>query len=108
MTKNMTDTLEAMLARGNDSAMLRLTLAARYLEQGESERALEHAEIAVQLDPDYSAAWRLLGKAQAALGLAERAAETFRHGVSVARRRGDEQAAKEMQVFLRRLEAAKG
>jgi Tfp pilus assembly protein PilF len=104
----MTENLEAMLARGNDSAMLRLTLAARYFEQNENERALEHAKVAVQLDADYSAAWRLLGKVQESLGLVERAAETFRQGVSVARRRGDEQAAKEMQVFLRRLESAKG
>jgi Tfp pilus assembly protein PilF len=102
----MTDNLEAMLARGKDSATLRLALAARYFEQGNLNKALEHAEVAVQLDADYSAAWRLLGKVQAASGLEDRAIETFREGMAVARRRGDQQAAKEMQVFLRRLETA--
>jgi Tfp pilus assembly protein PilF len=104
MAGNMTDNLEAMLARGKDSATLRFALAGRYFEQGDLEKALKHAEVAVQLDADYSAAWKLLGKVQAASGLEDRAADTFREGMAVARRRGDQQAAKEMQVFLRRLE----
>ena len=101
-----TDSLEALLARGPDSALLRHTLAAGYFERGELERALAHAEAAVALDADYSAAWKLLGRVQAALGQAREAAATYRRGIAVAERRGDLQAAKEMQVFLRRLEAA--
>jgi len=50
----LTDNLEALLARGPDSAMLRFTLAARYSERGELDRALVHAEAAVALDADYS------------------------------------------------------
>jgi Tfp pilus assembly protein PilF len=103
---DITENLEAMLARGNDNALLRLTLAARYFERGVLDRALEHAEVAVNLDADYSAAWRLLGRIQAATGLGAQAAQTYRHGIAVAERRGDQQAAKEMRVFLRRLEAA--
>lgn len=101
-----TDKLEALLARGPDGAVLRFTLAADYFERGELERAHAHAEAAVALDADYSAAWKLLGKIQAALGYAAEAAATYRRGIAVAERRGDLQAAKEMQVFLRRLEAA--
>jgi Tfp pilus assembly protein PilF len=100
----MTASLEAMLARGSDGAMLRFTLASRYLECGELERALAHAEVAVKLDADYSAAWRLLGKIQEAGGSRELAAESFGRGIAVAEQRGDRQAAKEMRVFLRRLE----
>jgi Tfp pilus assembly protein PilF len=96
--------LEAMLARGDDSATLRFALASRYLTDGRPEAALEHAAVAVQLDADYSAAWKLLGKAQAAAGRAHDAAMTYRHGIGVAERCGDQQAAKEMRVFLKRLQ----
>lgn len=103
---DMTANLEAMLERGNDGAMLRFTLASRYFERGELERALVHAEVAVKLDADYSAAWRLLGRIREAGGSREQAIESFRRGIAVAEQRGDRQAAKEMKVFLRRLEAA--
>jgi Tfp pilus assembly protein PilF len=95
--------LEALLARGPDGAMLRFTLASRYFERGDTDRALVHAERAVALDAGYSAAWKLLGKIQTALGHVHEAAVTYRRGIAVAERRGDLQAVKEMQVFLRRL-----
>ena len=96
--------LEKMLAGGADSAGLRFTLASSYRSAGDLERAAEHARAAVRLDADYSAAWRLLGRVQAELGQHETAAETYRHGIEVAESRGDRQAAKEMRVFLKRLE----
>ena len=99
-----TANLEALLVRGPDTALLRLTLATRYFAANDLARALVHAEAAVALDADYSAAWKLLGKIQAAQGRAPEAAATYRRGIEVAQRRGDLQAAKEMQVFLRRLE----
>ena len=73
-------------------------------EQDEPERAIEHAKVAVTMDPDYSAAWRLLGQAQVAAGRIGAAAESFERGIAVARQRGDRQVEKEMQVFLRRLQ----
>jgi Tfp pilus assembly protein PilF len=103
---DMTANLEAMLARGQDSPALRLALATRYFEQGDMARASAHAAAATEQDPDYSAAWKLLGRAQAAAGQTQAAADTLRKGVAVATRRGDEQAAREMQVFLKRLDKA--
>jgi Tfp pilus assembly protein PilF len=99
----ISDKLEAMLASGRDEPILRYTLAKNYFESGETARALEHAKVAVELDADYSAAWRLLGQIQAAAGQGEAAATTFEHGIGVAERRGDQQAVREMRVFLRRL-----
>ena len=101
---SLTANLEAMLAKGADSASLRFALGSKYLEAGEVERALEHLGVAVSLDPDYSAAWKLLGGAQKEAGLVEEAIQTYRTGIEVAARRGDVQAAKEMRVFLKRLE----
>ena len=95
--------LEGMLARGDDSAMLRFALGNEYLNFGNSELAIKHLSVAVDLDADYSAAWKQLGKAQLEAGLDEQAAGSFERGIEVAQRRGDQQAAKEMRVFLRRL-----
>ncbi len=95
--------LEAMLDRGDDSAMLRFALGNEYLNFGKAESAVKHLSVAVDLDADYSAAWKQLGKAQLEAGLDDAAAESFERGIEVAERRGDQQAAKEMRVFLRRL-----
>lgn len=99
----MIDKLEALLASGKDSADLRFALANAWLRQGDAERAIVHAGFAVQLKPDYSAAWRLLGQAQIAAGKNNDAAVTFERGIQVAEQAGDRQVGKEMQVFLRRL-----
>jgi Tfp pilus assembly protein PilF len=98
------DRLENLLARGEDNATLRFALGSEYLKQDRPDLAIGHLSVAVTLDPSYSAAWKLLGKAQAQAGLLQEAKETYEHGISVARQRGDEQAAREMQVFLRRLQ----
>ena len=103
----MIDKLEAMLAAGQDSAMLRFSLAGHYLKAGDATKAIEHAEVAVTSDPDDSAAWRLLGQAQAAAGFTVEAAQSFERGIAVASESGDRQVEKEMQVFLRRLKGPK-
>lgn len=102
----MIEKLEALIAAGQDSASLRFALANHYLKNGDSERAIEHAEVAVSLDPNYSAAWRLLGQAQVSAGRPDDAALSFERGIVVARNSGDRQVEKEMQVFLRRLKKA--
>ena len=97
------ENLESMLAAGRDDALLRFTLGNAYLAE-DPARAAEHLELAVALDPDYSAAWKSYGKALAAAGRAEDAIEAYRMGIETATRKGDIQAAKEMGVFLKRLE----
>lgn len=93
-----------MLARGQDSALLRFSLGGEYLNCGDAARAAEHLQKAVEQDPAYSAAWKLLGKAAAEAGQPGEAADAYRRGIEVAEAKGDRQAAKEMRVFLRRLE----
>jgi predicted Zn-dependent protease len=97
------DNLEAMLAAGQDNALLRFTLGNILLKEGETEGAVEHLRQAVNQDPGYSAAWKVYGKALQALGDAEGAATAYETGIAAARKKGDIQAAKEMQVFLKRL-----
>lgn len=97
------DALEKLLERGQDSAMLRLALGNAYQRRGERETAMRHLREAVRLDPDYSAAWKGLGRLLAEAGCCEEALETYRRGLEVAERRGDMQVVRELQVFIRRL-----
>jgi predicted Zn-dependent protease len=103
MTDDMIARLEALLAKGGDSAVLRLALASRYLDAGDAPAAVGHAEAAVRLDPEYSAAWKALGRALTAAGRDADALIAYERGAKVAERRGDQQAAKEMRVFGKRL-----
>ncbi len=105
---NAVERFEAMLATGKDSALLRFSLGTQYLAESDAARAALHLRQAVTLDPAYSAAWKLLGKALAEQGLREEAVEAFRSGIAVAEGRGDKQAAREMAVFLKRLERNPG
>lgn len=95
---------EALLAQGKDNALLRFGLGTQYLKDGEAGRAIEHLRAAVAHDPDYSAAWKLLGKALEAAACPLEAMAAYRDGIAAAERKGDKQAAREMAVFLRRLE----
>ena len=102
----LTDNFEAMLAAGKDSPLLRFSLGNAYLLAGDAARALPHLQSAVAQDPQYSAAWKLLGKALAANGDPAAAADAYRAGIVAADAKGDKQAAKEMAVFLKRLSRA--
>jgi Tfp pilus assembly protein PilF len=104
MAQDLIASLEALLEKGNDGATLRLALAARYLDKGDAPAAVVHAQAAVRLDAEYSAAWKALGQALAAAGREADALRSYERGIAVAERRGDRQAAKEMRVFSRRLE----
>lgn len=93
---------EAMLARGQDSALLRYGLGNAYLSAADPGAAIPHLAEAVRLDPTYSAAWKLYGKALAAAGNHAAAVAALSQGVVTAETKGDIQAAREMQVFLKR------
>ena len=58
-------------------------------------------------NPRYSAAWKALGEARAGTGSLDRAADVYERGIAAAREAGDIQAAKEMEVFLKRLRKAR-
>jgi Tfp pilus assembly protein PilF len=102
------ENFEGMLAGGQDNALLRFSLGNAYLKEGRAEQAAEQLRAAVAHDPSYSAAWKLLGKALTEAGEPAAAADAYREGIQTAEARGDKQAAKEMQVFLRRLEREAG
>jgi Tfp pilus assembly protein PilF len=93
-----------LLAAGRDDALLRFSLGNEYLKSGDAAAAAEHLRAAVEHDANYSAAWKLLGRALEAGGAPNDALAAYREGIRVAEAKGDKQAAKEMGVFARRLE----
>ena len=96
--------LEKLLSQRKESALLRFSLGSEYLKLRENWVAVFHLKRALELDPNYSAAWKLLAMALADGGVLNEALDTYRRGIEVAQRRGDQQAVKEMTVFARRLE----
>lgn len=104
----MLNELLKLLEKGPDNALLRFSIGSNYLKMGEIDLAQMHLEKAVKLDPNYSAAWKLYGNTLWQNGDTEAAEDAFVKGVQVARDRGDIQAAKEMEVFLKRLQKEVG
>lgn len=98
----MIENLHGMLERGIDSALLRYSLGNEFLKLGNTDAAVVHLREALKFDADYSAAWKTLGKALAQAGQHAEAVDVLGHGMEVAERRGDIQAAKEMGVFRNR------
>ena len=95
--------LEKMLAAGNDNLLLRYTLGTICLKEGALEAAVEHLQQALSQDPKHSASWKSYGKALMQLERNQDAVQAYESGISVAREKGDIQAVKEMEVFLKRL-----
>ncbi len=95
--------LRAQLGGPRDGALLRFSLGNALLGNGDAAGAAVAFREAVGFDATYSAAWKMLGRALAQNGDSDAAIGAFEHGIEVAHGRGDEQAAKEMIVFLRRL-----
>jgi Tfp pilus assembly protein PilF len=99
----MLEQLLQLLESGQDNAPLRFGLGNAYLKQGDAGNAAKHLAKAIDLDASFSAAWKLYGKALQEAGDEDGAADAYRTGIEVANVNGDIQAAKEMEVFLKRL-----
>ena len=96
--------LEKLLGTPRDGALLRYSLGLEYAKSGDHARAAEYLRDAVERDPDYSAAWKMLGKSLAETQRNEEALAAYRQGIAAAQKKGDRQAEKEMTVFAKRLE----
>jgi predicted Zn-dependent protease len=91
-----------------DGALLRFSLGNALLAQGAAAEAAIELRRAVEFNPDYSAAWKLLGRALVEAGDPLQAQRAWSDGIAAAVRAGDIQAQKEMRVFLKRLEKSAG
>ncbi|MBD3610813.1 MAG: hypothetical protein HUJ30_09715 [Gammaproteobacteria bacterium] len=101
---NQIDNLLALLDKGQDNALLRFGLGNAYLQADDCTNACIHLQQATQQDPNYSAAWKLYGKALTLCNAQHEAIRAYQQGIRIAEENGDIQAAKEMSVFLKRLQ----
>ena len=101
---SLVERLQAQLGGPRDGALLRYSLGQALLAGGDAAGARRELRAALDFDPTYSAAWKVLGQAALAAGDADAAAAAWTRGIATATARGDVQAGKEMAVFLRRLQ----
>jgi Tfp pilus assembly protein PilF len=95
---------EELAAKAPDNVVVRYSLGLEYLKAkryAEAERELREA---LRLKPDYSAAYRELGKSLVGLERLGEAREVYAKGAQVACEKGDLQTQREIEVFLKRLE----
>lgn len=103
MTDPLVERLRTQIGGVRDGALLRFSIGNALLGDGQYVEAAQSFREALAFDADYSAAWKLLGKALLAVEDEDAAATAWQSGIAAATRRGDLQAAKEMTVFLNRL-----
>ncbi len=95
--------LEALVNSEPGNPLFRYTLGMEYLKVGEYANAAAALREAVRLNPEYSAAYRELGRALEKDRQTGEAAQVYQSGIAIANRQGDLQTAKEMEVFLKRI-----
>lgn len=97
-----------LLERDPQNPMVLCSLGTELFKEGRHEEARVHLERAVENKPDYSVAYRMLGRAHYELGEDAEARRVFEQGHEVALGNGDLQTVKEIEVFQRRLEKRSG
>lgn len=91
-----------MLRADPSDDLLHAMLGAELLSDRRWEEAATAFRQALKLNPLYSAGWRDLGKALHLAGRQDEAVLVLEEGIPVARERGDLQAVREMEVWLKR------
>lgn len=91
------------VARDPENVMVRYLYALELLKASRFDEAATELRACVERKQDWSAAWRDLGKALAAGGRKDEARATYEQALIVAKRKGDLQTVREIEVFLRRL-----
>ena len=99
----ITDNLEKMLTSGHDDPMLRFGLGSGYFNEKDFARAIPHLESCIEQNPDYSAAYKLLGRALLEQGELTGAREVFEQGLPIAISQRDKQAEREINSFLNKI-----
>ena len=98
------DNLEKRLSSGQDDALLRFGLGSAYFNAKDFTAAAVHLRACIEQKPDYSAAYKLLGRALIELDDVDAAKAVLTEGMPVAEAAGDKQSQREMEVFLKKLD----
>jgi predicted Zn-dependent protease len=104
METSRAEMFRRLLERDPENPMVLYSLGNELFKEEKHFEAREYLERAVRHKPDYSVAYRMLGRTLYELRQDAEARRVFAEGREVAERNGDLQTAKEIDVFVRRLE----
>lgn len=93
-----------LLERDPENPMVLYSLGSELFKEGRHEEAREPLRKAVENKPDYSVAYRTLGRVLYELEEDEEALQVFERGREIAQENGDLQTVKEIAVFTKRLQ----
>ncbi len=98
------ETFRKLLEKNPDNPMILCSLGIELFKEGRYAEARDHLRRAVEEKPDYSVAYRTLGRAHFELQEDAEARRVFERGREVAEENGDLQTVREIDVFTRRLD----
>ena len=104
MNASRSDMFRKLLERDSRNPMVLYSLGNELFKESRYEEARDHLQRAIENKPDYSVAYRMLGRAHYELHEDAEARDVFLKGKEVAQENGDLQTVKEIDVFLRRLQ----
>ena len=104
METSRTDMFRKLLDRDPNNPMVLYSLGNELFKEKKYIEAGEYLSDAVRNKPDYSVAYRMLGRTLYELGQNAEARRVFVEGREVAEKNGDLQTVKEIDIFIRRLE----
>jgi uncharacterized protein HemY len=104
MDASRSDMFRKLLERDQNNPMVLYSLGNELFKEGQYSEARDLLRRAVENKPDYSVAYRMLGRAHFELHENSEARSVFLRGKKVAQENGDLQTVKEIDVFTRRLE----
>ena len=104
METSRADMFRKLLEKDPDNPMILYSLGIELFKEGRYPEAREHLQRAIENKPDYSVAYRMLGRTHYELHENVEARSIFAKGKEVAQENGDLQTVREIDVFLRRLD----
>lgn len=100
MSEERIQQLKAFLEEEPDNSFLTFALGLEYVKQDRLDEARGLFEKVQQKDPQYIGVYYHLGKLYESLGENKKAVDTYRCGIEIARKAGDQHSASELQEAL--------
>ena len=100
MAQSRIDIFAEMVKQQPDDAMIRYGLGSEYMKAERWSEAADALGHVVRLNPDYTAAYQMLGTALMNEGRSQEAREVWTQGIEVARRTGAWKAQQHMEGLL--------
>ena len=104
MESSRAEMFRRLLEKDPENPMILYSLGTELFKEGRYPEAREHLRRAIENKPDYSVAYRMLGRTHYELHENAEARRVFAKGREVAQENGDLQTVREIDVFLRRLD----